>query len=102
MSARIIDGQAIARQIKDELLPRIAALKAQGVVPGLAAVLIGDNPASQAYVNMKTKAFAALGLYSETFFLPKTTTMPEVLHLIDNLNHNPQFHGILVQLRIEC
>jgi methylenetetrahydrofolate dehydrogenase (NADP+)/methenyltetrahydrofolate cyclohydrolase len=98
MSARIIDGQAIARQIKDELLPRIAALKAQGVVPGLAAVLIGDNPASQAYVNMKTKAFAALGLYSETFFLPKTTTMPEVLHLIDNLNHNPQFHGILVQL----
>jgi len=98
MSARIIDGQAIARQIKDELLPRIAALKVQGVVPGLAAVLIGDNPASQAYVSMKAKAFAALGLYSETFLLPKTTTMPEVLQLIDNLNHNPQFHGILVQL----
>lgn len=98
MSARIIDGQAIARQVKDELQPRIATLQAQGVVPGLAAVLIGDNPASQAYVSMKAKAFAALGLYSETFYLPKTTSMPEVLQLIDNLNHNPQFHGILVQL----
>lgn len=98
MSTSIIDGQSIAGRIKEELKPRIAALKERGIVPGLAVVLIGDNPASQAYVNMKTKAFAALELVSETFRLPGTVSMMEVLTLIERLNNEPRFHGILVQL----
>ncbi len=98
MSAKIIDGQAIAEHVKQELRERISILQQKGIVPGLAAVLIGDDPASQVYVAMKAKAFAALGLFSETFRLPVTVDLAEVLALIDQLNSDNRFHGILVQL----
>lgn len=102
MSAKIIDGQAIAERVKQELRERITILQQKGIVPGLAAVLIGDDPASQVYVTMKAKAFAALGLFSETFRLPRRggggVDLAEVLALIDQLNSDNRFHGILVQL----
>lgn len=98
MPARLLNGNAIADEIKSELAPEIAALKSQGVTPGLAAVLVGDNPASQIYVRNKVRACEALGLYSEKIELPASTDTHEVLRLIKELNSRDQIDGILVQL----
>ena len=96
--ARLIDGNAIAREMRRELAAEIAALKAKGVVPGLAAVLVGDNPASATYVRMKGKACEEAGLYHETITLPMETSEADLLALIDRLNGDSKIHGILVQL----
>ena len=98
MPARIIDGNAIGAAMRAELGTEIAALKQQGVTPGLAVVLVGDNPASQVYVRMKGKACDDAGLYHETINLSKETTEAELMALLERLNANPQIHGILVQL----
>lgn len=98
MPARIIDGNAIARALRAELAPRIAELKSRGVTPGLAVVLVGDNPASQVYVRMKGKACEEAGMYSRTLRLPADTPEADLLRLIDALNADPAIHGILVQL----
>ena len=98
MPARLIDGNAIGAAMRAELGTEIAALKQQGVTPGLAVVLVGDNPASQVYVRMKGKACDDAGLYHETINLSKDTTEAELMGLIERLNANPQIHGILVQL----
>ncbi len=98
MPARLIDGAAIGNAIRAELAAEIAALGRRGVTPGLAAVLVGDNPASHTYVRMKGKACDEAGLYHETFELPVRTTEPELLALVDRLNADPRIHGILVQL----
>lgn len=98
MPARIIDGTAVARQMREELLPRIAELKARGITPGLAAVLVGDDPASQAYVRMKSRACEEAGMYSETIRLPADTPEEKLLEVVDRLNADPKIHGILVQL----
>ncbi len=98
MPARLIDGAAIGSAIRAELAAEIAALGRRGVTPGLAAVLVGDNPASHTYVRMKGKACDEAGLYHETFELPVRTTEPELLALVDRLNADPRIHGILVQL----
>ena len=98
MPARLIDGTEIARAMRAALTPRIAELKAQGVTPGLAVVLVGDNPASEVYVRMKGKACEEAGLYSETIKLPATATEAELDAVIDRLNADPRIHGMLVQL----
>lgn len=98
MPARLIDGTAIGKAMRAELQGEIHALAARGVRPGLAAVLVGDNPASATYVRMKGKACEEAGLHHETIRLPQGTAEAELLALIDRLNADPQIHGILVQL----
>ena len=98
MPAKLIDGAAVGQAMRRELAGEIVALKAKGVTPGLAAVLVGDNPASKVYVRMKAKACDDAGLHHETVTLPATTTEAELLTLVDRLNSDPRIHGILVQL----
>lgn len=98
MTAKIIDGTAIAQDVYNQLKARVAALKAKGVTPGLAVVLVGENPASQVYVRNKEKACADAGLYSEPYKLPAETSEAEVMALLKKLNADPKIHGILVQL----
>ncbi len=96
--AKLIDGNAIASTMRAELAIEIAALKKSGVTPGLAVVLVGDNPASQVYVRMKGKACAEAGFYHETIKLRKETSEAELMALIERLNADSRIHGILVQL----
>jgi len=96
--ARLIDGNAIGATMRAELAGEITALKKKGIVPGLAVVLVGDNPASQVYVRMKGKAGDEAGLYHETIRLPKDTSEADLMSLIERLNANSKIHGILVQL----
>lgn len=98
MRANLIDGTAIAKQMRAELAAEIAALTERGVTPGLAVVLVGENPASQVYVRMKGRACEEAGLYSETHRLPAETSEADVLALVDRLNADARIHGILVQL----
>jgi len=99
MPAEIISGSGIARQIREELKEEIAGLKEEhNLVPGLATVLVGEDPASQVYVGQKEKTSQALGLYSERHDLPADTDEEELLALVNKLNKDPKIHGILVQL----
>jgi len=98
LSARVLNGTQIADAIKEELKQEIAALKSRGVTPGLAAVLVGENPASQIYVRNKVRACESLGLYSERIELPAETSTAELLKLIADLNAKDCVDGILVQL----
>lgn len=98
MSARTLNGAAMAAAIKDELKQEILHLKSRGITPGLAAVLVGENPASEIYVRNKVKACEALGLYSEKIELAASTTSEELLDLIRQLNAQDTIDGILVQL----
>jgi methylenetetrahydrofolate dehydrogenase (NADP+) / methenyltetrahydrofolate cyclohydrolase len=98
VTAKIIDGTAIGRQIRGELKDEVAALRAKGVVPGLTVVLVGEDPASQVYVRMKGKAADELGMKSDTLRLPPDTPEAELLALLDRLNADREVHGILVQL----
>jgi methylenetetrahydrofolate dehydrogenase (NADP+)/methenyltetrahydrofolate cyclohydrolase len=95
--ATVIDGRAIAAQIQHELAGRIAALKTRGIVPGLAFVRVGEDPASRVYVGRKEKACAELGIFSETHVLPEQTSEGDLLALLGKLNSNSRLHGILVQ-----
>ena len=98
MSANnLIDGRVIARQLQDELVQRIVALKARGVQPGLAFVRVGEDPASKVYVGRKEKACLDLSIYSETHVLTETASQSELLELLARLNSNSRLHGILVQ-----
>lgn len=99
MTTHIIDGNDIARKIRAELTQEIERLKAErGVTPGLATVLVGENPASQSYIRMKNKACRDLGLYSEQHTLPATIAEADLLALLADLNRAAKIHGILVQL----
>jgi methylenetetrahydrofolate dehydrogenase (NADP+)/methenyltetrahydrofolate cyclohydrolase len=98
MMATVIDGKAIAAKIRGELTAEVAALKGQGVIPGLAVVLVGEDPASKVYVSMKEKACADVGIFSDEHKLSAETTEAELLALIDRLNADPRINGILVQL----
>ncbi len=95
MTARIIDGAAVAKRLRSEIGAQIAAEKLK---PGLAVVLVGENPASQVYVRNKSKAAEEVGMQSWTHRLPDTATQAELLKLVDELNHDISVHGILVQL----
>lgn len=96
--ATIIDGKAIAAKIRAELKNSVAELATKGVVPGLAVVLVGEDPASKVYVSMKEKACADVGIFSDEHKLSAETSEQELLDLIARLNADPKIHGILVQL----
>lgn len=96
--AQIIDGKAIAAKIRAELKVSVAELGAKGIVPGLAVVLVGEDPASKVYVSMKEKACADVGIFSDEHKLSADTSEQELLGLIASLNADPKIHGILVQL----
>lgn len=95
--ATIIDGRAIAGKVYIDLRREIAELKRKGVTPGLAVILVGDNPASRAYVRSKDKMCRELGLHSLKLELPASTTQSELLARVEELNHDSSIHGILVQ-----
>ncbi len=97
MPTTIIDGKEVARQIREGLAAEIAELKAQGKTPGLAVVLVGEDPASQVYVGSKVRACEELGLYSQKWELPADTTQEQLVELIHQLNADERIHGILVQ-----
>jgi methylenetetrahydrofolate dehydrogenase (NADP+) / methenyltetrahydrofolate cyclohydrolase len=98
MAATILDGNALAQELRAGFAARVAELKVHGVTPGLAVVLVGDNPASQVYVRNKVNACEQTGMRSEKIVYPATTTQTEVLVKIAELNADPSIHGILVQL----
>ena len=98
MTAQIIDGKALSEQLRKEVAARAAALKAKGVTPGLAVVLVGDNPASQVYVRNKVKACEEAGFHSVLEKYDATMTEAELLTRVEALNNDPSIHGILVQL----
>jgi len=98
MTATLIDGNCISAQINQETAAQVACLaRDQNLQPGLAVVIVGDDPASRVYVNMKEKRARELGIYSQKHVLPVTTTQSELLALVEQLNNDPQIHGILVQ-----
>ncbi|MBQ1175188.1 MAG: bifunctional methylenetetrahydrofolate dehydrogenase/methenyltetrahydrofolate cyclohydrolase FolD [Treponema sp.] len=98
MSATIIDGKAIAAQVRGEVAEKVSALKAKGITPCLAVILVGENPASVSYVTGKQKALAEVGMSDRSLHLPESTTEEELLKIIDDLNKDTAVHGILVQL----
>jgi methylenetetrahydrofolate dehydrogenase (NADP+)/methenyltetrahydrofolate cyclohydrolase len=98
VKARRLDGGTVAREIQDELRPELDALARRGVRPGLGALLVGDDPASQVYVRNKTRRCEELGLLHETRRLPASATTAEVLAAVADFNRRPEIHGILVQL----
>jgi methylenetetrahydrofolate dehydrogenase (NADP+)/methenyltetrahydrofolate cyclohydrolase len=95
--AKIIDGKAVAASVRTQVAEEVLQLKDKGVTPGLAVVIVGDDPASRTYVNNKKKACAQVGVYSEEYALPASTSQQELLDLVDQLNHKKDIHGILVQ-----
>jgi methylenetetrahydrofolate dehydrogenase (NADP+)/methenyltetrahydrofolate cyclohydrolase len=97
MSARILDGTAIAQAIRAEVAEEVARLSAAGRKPGLAAVLVGEDPASAVYVRSKGKACEEAGMHSVTLRLPASTTEAELLETVDRLNADLQIHWIMVQ-----
>ena len=99
MTTQIISGRDLAEDIRAELKERVAALSStHGVTPGLATVLVGEDPASQMYVGMKNKAAAAMGIHSRQITLDADTSQDELLGVVEGLNADPEIHGILVQL----
>lgn len=98
MAGRVLDGQAIAREIRGELARRVSTLRARGVVPGLGVVLVGEDPASKSYVSAKRKACEEMGLFSEERRLPAAASREEVLAAVRALNADPRIHGVLVQM----
>lgn len=98
MSAQLIDGRKIAAEIRADVAERAAELTAAGVRPGLAVVLVGDDPASRVYVRMKARACEEAGILARDITRPGDTTREELLGIIDELNADPEIHGILVQL----
>jgi methylenetetrahydrofolate dehydrogenase (NADP+)/methenyltetrahydrofolate cyclohydrolase len=98
MDPKIIDGKKIAANIRQEVKREVEALKKAGQVPGLAVILVGDDPASQVYVRMKGKACEEAGIHSITDRVSAEISEAELLKMVDQYNHNPEFHGLLVQL----
>ncbi len=98
MECKVIDGKAVAADIRAEVAKRVEALKAKGVMPALSVILVGDNPASVSYVTGKQKALAEAGMVDKSIHLPESTSEQELLELIAKLNADPSVHGILVQL----
>jgi methylenetetrahydrofolate dehydrogenase (NADP+)/methenyltetrahydrofolate cyclohydrolase len=100
VTATILDGKAIASQIRGEIAERVKALSERGVVPGLAAVMVGDDEASRIYLGSKHKASADVGMRSEQIDLPAYVTEGELLATLGRLNRDPEIHGIIVQLPV--
>ena len=98
MTAQLIDGNALSRQLRADVATRVQTLKARGVTPGLAVILVGDNPASQVYVRNKVKACEDTGMHSVLETWPATMGESELLARVEAMNNDPTIHGILVQL----
>ena len=98
MSARIIDGKAIAHRFRNELAVRVQRLKASGLTPGLAVVIVGDDPASKVYVRNKALACGQIGMHSEVHALSADTSQQHIINFVRRLNEDDDIHGILVQL----
>ena len=96
--AQILSGKTVSQRIKEELAKEVVLLKEKGINPGLAVIIVGDDPASRVYVNNKKKACEDLGIYSEEYAMPEDTTEEELLKLIGELNQRKEISGILVQL----
>ena len=94
----ILSGKDTAHSVYNNLKPRILSLREKGVIPGLCVVLVGDDPASKIYVRTKTKKLKSLGLISESILLPENVEQEQLIKVIDNLNKDTNYHGILVQL----
>jgi len=97
MPATVIDGKKIAEAIKTELKRKVDDYRAKGIIPGLVAVLVGENPASRIYVNMKAKACQKLGIHSEVIKFPEDTSQSQLIDKVEELNDRDDIHGILVQ-----
>ena len=96
---QLIDGKSLSKKVQDYVQSEVEVLKKeQGMVPGLAVIVVGDDPASHAYVNMKEKACKNVGFYSIAHKMPETITQDEIIEIITMMNNNPHIHGILVQL----
>jgi methylenetetrahydrofolate dehydrogenase (NADP+)/methenyltetrahydrofolate cyclohydrolase len=95
--AKIIDGKAVSASVRSDVTLEVKELAKQGITPGLAVVIVGDDPASRKYVNNKKKACAQTGIYSEEYALPATTSQKELMDLVEKLNNKKDIHGILVQ-----
>jgi methylenetetrahydrofolate dehydrogenase (NADP+)/methenyltetrahydrofolate cyclohydrolase len=98
MPAQIIDGKVVAKNLRTKIKDKVNEIKEKGIIPGLAVVLVGEDPASQIYVNNKAKACQECGIKSEVLKLPSTTSEEELLLIIEELNKRKDVHGILVQL----
>jgi methylenetetrahydrofolate dehydrogenase (NADP+)/methenyltetrahydrofolate cyclohydrolase len=98
MTAQIIDGKQVAADMRAELKAEVAELKKKGIVPGLAVVLVGEDPASKSYVTAKERACEDMGIYSDDNRLPADTSQEDLMALVDKLNNDPKINGILVQL----
>ena len=98
MSAKIISGKDVSAEIREELKGRAARLKEKGVVPGLAVVLVGEDPASVSYVTAKAKAAEEIGIFETTIRMPATATEVDILKTVDGLNRDGRYNGFLVQL----
>ena len=103
MTAQIISGKEVAEQIREELRPRVEKLKGKGVVPGLAAILVGEDPAALSYLRGIAKGCEKVGLFTETVNLPADVTQEKLAAKVEELNNAPKFHGIIIQrpLRIQ-
>ncbi len=100
MSAVRMDGKMVSAKVRGSILEEVNGLKEKGVRPGLAVIIVGEDPASKVYVRNKERACEECGFYSEKYALPAETTQEELLGLIDELNHNPHIDGILCQLPV--
>ena len=98
MKAQIINGKQVSQNIKERIKKEVSELSKKGIVPGLAVVIVGDDPASRVYVNSKKKACEELGMYSVEYSLPCDTTQEELIDLVNKLNEDEKINGILVQL----
>jgi len=98
MTAQIIDGKQVAADMRQELKTEVAELKEQGIVPGLAVILVGEDPASKSYVTAKERACEELGIYSDDNRLAADTSQQDLMALVEKMNKDPKIHGILVQL----
>ena len=98
MSANILSGKTMSEELRAEIASRVSALKAKGLTPGLAVILVGNDPASEIYVRNKGNGCTEVGMYSRTINMPAETTQEELESAIDALNNDPAIHGILVQL----
>ena len=98
MSANILSGKSMSEELRAEIASRVSALKAKGLTPGLAVILVGNDPASEIYVRNKGNGCTEVGMYSRTINMPAETTQEELESAIDALNNDPAIHGILVQL----
>src|ERR1700749_1015892 len=101
MTAQIIDGKTYAAGLRERIAGHVARLKREhGIIPGLAVVIVGHDPASEVYVSQKAKQTVEVGMHSEKYELPEDTSEAEVLTLVEKLNADPAIHGILVQLPV--